>query len=292
MNQNEWPLLQSINTLGRWLEVSRLQLNEMSDSPALETQMIAAHVLGKPRAWVLAHPEEIVSDPTLKIMNALLNSLKTGQPLAYLTGEREFYGRSFIIRPGVLVPRPETELLVDTAILWLKAHPERRKAVDVGCGSGCIAVTLAAEIGDLLIDAVDIEALAIKITVNNSQRHSVTDRVNPLLTDLLPTTNDLYHLICANLPYIPSNTLVNLPVSRFEPVLALDGGLEGLRLIERLLELAVTRLHPGGLILLEIEASQGDSAPLLARRYFPRADVQLHHDLAGLPRLVAIQNNL
>lgn len=291
MNQNEWQLLQPNNTLGHWLDVSLRKFDGRSGVPLLETQLIAAHVLGKSRAWVLAHPEEILTKSALNSMELLLDSLIAGEPLAYLTGEREFYGRSFIIRPGILVPRPETELLVENAILWLKEHPNKRNAVDAGCGSGCIAVSLAAEIKDLRIDAVDIDRLAVEITAENSHRHAVASRVSPVLADLLPRTEIFYDLICANLPYIPTDTLAQLPVSRFEPTLALDGGLDGLRLIERLLKLAILRLKPGGLILLEIEASQGDSALRMARRFFPRADIRLLHDLADLPRLVAIHNN-
>ncbi len=218
-----------------------------------------------------------------------MRSVKEGYPFAYFTGEREFYGRMMDVRPGLLVPRPETELLVEQAIRWLTNHPERRSAVDVGCGTGCIAVTLAAEIPDLLIDASDVDALALQVTNLNVTKHKVQSQVAVFHGSLLAFGQRQYDLICANLPYIPSATVKDLPAARFEPVLALDGGLDGLRLIETLLHQAVGRLRSNGLILLEIEASQGKTAPDLAARYFPAATILLHRDLAGLPRLLSIQ---
>lgn len=290
MKLNDWPPLPKSSTLGEWLEQARSRMADCSDSPALEVQTLAAHVLKKTRAWLLAHPEQIITVSELAVLDSLLGGLQAGQPLAYLTAEREFFGRNFIVRPGLLVPRPETELLVETALDWLRKNPTRRDAVDVGCGTGCIGVTLAAEVSDLRVDAIDVELLAVETTRENADRFKVIERVSSFTGNLLSSTRNMYNLICANLPYIPSGTLPKLAVTRFEPQLALDGGPDGLRLIDTLLEQSVDRLHMGGLILLEIEASQGRSAPELARRHFPSADIQLRTDLAGLPRLVSIQN--
>ena len=159
-----------------------------------------------------------------------------GYPFAYITGVREFFGRTFEIRPGLLVPRPETELLVEFAIDWLRVRPAMRSAVDVGCGSGSIAVTLAAEIPDLHVEAIDIDPLAVQVTTLNAVKHGVSQRVHAFEGDLLSGVQPTFDLICANLPYIPSETVLNLPASRHEPVLALDGGPDGLRLIDTLLE--------------------------------------------------------
>ncbi|NMB55664.1 MAG: peptide chain release factor N(5)-glutamine methyltransferase [Leptolinea sp.] len=290
MKQNDWLPRLPNNTLGFWLETSRQKLGEISETPALEVQLIAAHVLDKPRAWLLAHPEEILSAAHLTRMDEMLAALAAGAPLAYLTGEREFFGLRFIIRPGLLVPRPETELLVETALDWLQRHPERRTAVDVGCGSGCIAVTLAARVTDLQIDALDIDPLAVETTIQNAGHYANGTRVIVFQSDLLTATRNTYDLICANLPYIPTEKLSDLPAARFEPYHALDGGRDGLYLIGRLLEQAVSRLRPQGLILLEIEATLGESILRLSRRYFPKAKIDLLPDLAGLPRLVCIQD--
>ncbi len=290
MKPNDWPPPPRIKTLGNWLDEAHCRMSACSDSPLLDAQSLAAHVLKKTRAWLLAHPEQIIPESDISVLNSLLDGLQAGQPLAYLTGEREFYGRVFIVHPGLLVPRPETELLIEISLDWLKKNPDRHFAVDAGCGTGCIAVTLAAENRDLNVDAIDVEPLAVETTRENAKRHEVMDRLNPIVGNLLLSTRKKYDLICANLPYIPSETLPSLAVTRFEPALALDGGPDGLRLIESLLEQAVDHLRPGGLITLEIEASQGESAPQLAHQYFPTSQIDLHPDLANLPRLVTIQN--
>jgi release factor glutamine methyltransferase len=290
MKPNGSPPLQTpIDHLGNWLKDASRRLESICDSPALEAQMTAAFVLGKPRSWILAHPETVITDGQLAQLDDILNKLADGYPFAYISGEREFYGRIFKVHPGLLVPRPETELLVETALDWLRAYPQKRSAVDVGCGTGCIAVTLAAEIPDLRIDAVDIDPLAVETTRHNTERLGTNGRVHAFSSDLLEGCTGSYDLICANLPYIPASTVDSLPAARHEPRLALDGGPDGLTLICRLLSQAVSRLHPGGRVLLEIEASQGQSAPELARQFYPAASISLKHDLAGQPRLVSIQ---
>jgi release factor glutamine methyltransferase len=289
MKPNGSPPQTSTDILGDWLRESGQRLGTVSDSPALEAQMAAGYALDKPRSWILAHPETRISADQLARLNEVVNLLADGCPFAYITGVREFYGREFEVRPGLLVPRPETELLVETAIAWLHAHSHRRLAVDVGCGTGCIAVTLAAEISDLLVEAVDCDPLAVEITRQNVEKLNVSNSVRVSQGDLLSDLPGPFDLFCANLPYIPTSTVENLPAARHEPRLALDGGPDGLRLVEQLLCQAVSRMLPGGLILLEIEASQGQSAVGLSRQYFPGAEITLHNDLAGLPRLVSIQ---
>lgn len=290
MKRNDSQQLHQNDLLGSWLIEASAQLKPVSDIPALESQMVASHILGKPQSWVIAHPEVVLGHSLIEKMNGVLRSLIDGCPFAYITGQREFYGRPMEVRPGLLVPRPETELLIEKALRWLENHPKRRSAVDVGCGTGCIAVTLAAEVVDLIVDAIDVDPLAIQLTNQNAANHNVQDQVATFTGYLLNPIQRQYDLICANLPYIPSDTVKDLPAARYEPVLALDGGTDGLRLVEPLLQQAVDKLRFGGLILLEIEASQGKTAPALAQQYFPDATVLLHHDLAGLPRIVSIQS--
>lgn len=289
MKPNDWLPLPPNSTTGAWLDHARRRLEQFCESPSLEAQMAAAFVLEKPRAHLLAHPEESLTDSQLDRLEVFLQKLVDGYPFAYLSGQREFYGRIFEVRPGLLVPRPETEMLAEMAITWLRAHPDRRRAVDVGCGTGCIAVTLAAEVDGVFVDALDIDPLAVEVTSRNAQALAPAGRVNCQVSDLLTGVNGCYDLICANLPYIPSSTVDQLPAARHEPHLALDGGTDGLRLIEKLLDQACARVNSGGLILLEIEASQGASAPNLAQKFFPEAEVTLNVDLAGLSRLVSIQ---
>jgi release factor glutamine methyltransferase len=279
------------NNAGAWLADARARLLPVSEEPALEAQVLLAHVLDKPRAWVIAHPEAALLIDQYSCLCLLLERRLNGEPLPYLLGDWEFFGLRFKVTPDVLIPRPETELLVEKALAWLKAHPLRRLAVDAGTGSGCIAVSLAHWIADLHIVAVDISRPALRVAQENITDHHVQGRVFPVQTSLLNGLHwGKFDLVCANLPYIPSSTLAELEVSRHEPHLALDGGPEGTNYIYALLEDGPVWLAPGGLVLLEIEAGQGDRVTRFARQCFPAADIQLFHDLSGNPRLVQVED--
>ncbi len=276
-------------------------------TPSLDAQVLLAHLTGHPRAWLLAHPSATLTPPAIQNLEASLQKLEAGLPLPYLLGEWEFFGLKFNITPDVLIPRPETELLVETALAWLNHSPlpagrgtsgKGVYAVDVGTGSGCIAISLAVHCPQLHLLATDLSPAALEVARHNAQKHGVADRITFLEADLLdfpspPSSLRLYpssfSLITANLPYIPTATLHTLDVYGREPTLALDGGPDGLTLIRRLLTQAVTHLAPGGLMLLEIEATQGQLASTLARHHFPDAHIQIHPDLAGHNRLLSIQ---
>lgn len=278
------------NSGSDWLVESRKRLEPLSPDAWLEAQLLLAHVLHKSRTWVLTHPEVLLDNEEKAQLTGLLNQRATGVPLPYLLGHWEFYGLEFIVSPQVLIPRPETELLVEQALGWLKKHPSQRTAADVGTGSGCIAVCLAKETPDLRLVATDQSEPALQIAIENAARHGVADRIHFMRTNLLDGIAGPLDLVVANLPYIPSATLEELLVAKFEPISALDGGPQGLSLIEGLLNDARRWWTPGGVILLEIEAGQGESAPALARKLLPEADISLLPDLAGLPRIVKIEN--
>lgn len=267
----------------------RSRLERQSETAALDAQVLLAHLLGKPRAWVIAHPEMILTPTQSSDLEKALARLEQGEPLPYVLGHWEFYGLDFWVSPAVLIPRPETELLVERAIAWLRQQPQRRLAVDVGTGAGCIAVSLAAHLPGLHLLACDISLEALEVAQKNIHRHGLQQRVACLQTDLLPPASRRFDLICANLPYIPGGALPSLRVARWEPSLALDGGPDGLALARRLLRRAPAALASGGLALLEIEATQGAVALELARSAFAQADVTLIHDLAGHDRLICIQ---
>jgi len=267
----------------------RSRLDRQSESAALDAQVLLAHITGKPRAWVLAHPEQTLTKEETESLEAALAHLEQGTPLPYVLGHWEFYGLDFWVTSATLIPRPETELLVERALEWLLLQPKRRLAVDVGTGTGCIAVALAAHIPDLYLLACDISPQALRVAQKNVHRHGVQARVSCLQADLLPPAMKPFDLICANLPYIPSATLKSLDVGRWEPGLALDGGPDGLDLVRRLLFAAPAALAPGGRMLLEIEATQGAAALELARLAFPQAEAALIQDLAGRDRLICIQ---
>ncbi|MFC1996080.1 peptide chain release factor N(5)-glutamine methyltransferase [Chloroflexota bacterium] len=289
MTINDWSLKTGEPRVGEVISKLKSQLSNRSESPSLDSQVLVAHICGQNRAWVLAHPEAILTPRQQETLGAMVSLLEAGKPLPYVLGRWEFYGLDFRINTEVLIPRPETELMVEQAIKWLQAHPKRRTAADIGTGSGCIAVSLAVHITDLHVTGTDIARTALEVASANAEKHNVTARVKFLHADMLPTNLPNCDLICANLPYIPTRTLEGLDVYGREPTLALDGGPDGLSLIRRLLPQAFRVLSSKGLLLLEIEATQGKTGVNLAREYFPEAQVDLLPDLAGRNRLIRIE---
>jgi len=279
------------NSSGYWLTQARRRLEPSTPDAGLEVQLLLAHILEKTRTWVLAHPEIILNKNELEQLNLLLEKRSSGIPLPYILGHWEFYGLDFILTPDVLIPRPETELLVEQALAWLKNQPTQRRVADVGTGSGCIAISLAKNQPDIRLLATDLSQAALDVARKNASRHGVVDRIEWKKTNLLDDYPDKLDLVVANLPYIPSATLDNLPVSNYEPRRALDGGPDGLRFINELLRNGKRWWASGGAILLEIEAGQGESAPRLAHELLPEAMITLLPDLAGLPRILKIENS-
>lgn len=251
--------------------------------------MLLALVLGKPREWVISHYEHELNEDQLKIANQFLDRLVNGEPLAYITGKKAFFGMDFLVSPDVLIPRPETELLVEEAIQWLLENPAKRSAIDAGTGSGVIAISLADAIPDLHITAIDVSQAALDIALKNCLRFHHEDQITFLQNYLLDGVVEKTDLITANLPYIPSKTLDGLTDLRFEPRLALDGGEDGTKFIGELLEGAKSLLRPGGLLLLEIETTYSERVLQMAQIAFPDAKSVLLYDYANLPRIVKIQ---
>ncbi len=277
------------STVGVWLARLEQELLPFSETARLDAQVLLAHILNKNRSWVLAHAEVPLSETQERSLIQSLTALQQGTPLPYVIGHWEFFGLDFLLSPYTLIPRPETELLVEQALGWLRAHPGKRRAVDIGAGSGCIAVSLAVNIPDLQVTALDVSPQALEIARANARRHGVLGRVEFVLSDLLGGIEANFDLICANLPYIPTETLNDLPVSAYEPRLALDGGTDGLELIRRLLDQAPARLAETGLVLLEIEASQGPAARTLAHAAFPGAQIGILADLSHNDRVLRIE---
>jgi release factor glutamine methyltransferase len=271
------------------------RLSSTSDTPALDASVLLAQVIGKPRTWVLAHPEFTLPSAQHHKLNNLISRLENGEPLPYVLGHWEFFGLDLDVTADVLIPRPETELLVEKAIAWLRESPARRTVADVGTGSGAIAIAIAANIPDARILATDISGKALSVAKRNARKFNVDSRIEFVECDLLPSmpgsfvTHQQLDLVCANLPYIPTETLYTLPVYRHEPTLALDGGEDGLAVINRLLNLEPEWLAPHAMILLEIEATTGKQALELARNLFSEAEIYLHQDLAGNDRLLEIR---
>ena len=246
-----------------------------------------SHTLDKPKSWILAHGDYQLNEKETQKLESQFRKLLEGVPLPYILGEWGFYGRQFKVTPQVLIPRPETELLVDLAI---KIGKEKKIGtfIDVGTGSGIIAVTLASVFENATVYAVDISLPALKIAKENAQTHH-QDRIKFIQSNLLTPFIAEFDLICANLPYIPNQKLENLPVARWEPRLALAGGKDGLDLIEDLLVQAKSKLAKGRTILFEIESTLGKQSLNLARKIMHEADLHIHQDLSGKDRVLEIQ---
>lgn len=288
-------------------------------SQTLEMQVLLAHVTGRNRAWVLAHPEAALNAEQEQKFLALKTRYEAGEPLPYLLGHWEFYGLDFQVTPDVLIPRPETELLIETALAWVRERSPRGaglRFIDIGTGSGIIPVTLATLLPEAEISATDLSPAALAIARLNAERHAVAQRIAFFEADLFDirysevdtrksifenrAPNDEYRtsnlgyristfdLILSNPPYIPSETLHGLPIYGREPSLALDGGPDGLEIIRRLLAESQRRLAAGGALLVEIEYRQGPAAREIAREHFPGAEIQILPDLAGLDRLLSV----
>ena len=272
------------------------KLERVSETPRLDAQVLLADVLGVSRTHLLTHPEVVLTDREAGIVQEKVARLESGQAFPYVLGRWEFFGLEFIVNPAVLIPRPETELLVEKAISWLSENPDRRRLIDIGTGSGCIGISLAFNIPDLRVIAIDIARDALRVARTNRSKHHVNRRVDLLQADLftpLPLSTLPAHrhdLTCANLPYIPTSTLEGLPVAKKEPWIALHGGEDGLHPLRTLFKQAQRLISEGGMVLLEIGAEQGQAARNVATRSFPKAEVEVAQDYAGHDRLLVVMD--
>ncbi len=259
------------------------------DDAWLEAEVLLRHTLDLDRAHLYARLQEDLSSGDQAAFRSLLARRLAHEPTAYIVRQREFYGLDLETTPAALIPRPETELLVQEA-LARACHRERLLIVDVGTGNGAIAVALAVHLPQAVLVAIDLSREALSLAVRNARRHGVESRVSFLQADLLAPLAQPADLIVANLPYVRSADWEALPpeIREHEPRAALDGGPDGLREIERLLGQAPSCLRPGGSLLVEMGPPQAAPALALARRCFPGAAACILPDAAGLDRLLAI----
>lgn len=264
------------------------QLQSVSESASLDAQILLAEALGKNRAYVLAHGDDALTPEQQARFDGWIQRRAAGEPVAYILGRRAFYDREFAVAPGVLIPRPETELLLEAA-LEFAAHLPECAAADIGTGSGALAVTFAANQPGARVYAVDVSPQALEIARRNAAAHGVhvTFFEGDLLTPLIEHGIRI-NLLMANLPYIPRDELAALAVSQYEPYLALDGGPDGLDLIRRLLRDLRRICDPGALALLEIGADQGAAALALAHELAAPQQAEILRDYAGLDRIVRL----
>ncbi|HEU4327586.1 MAG TPA: peptide chain release factor N(5)-glutamine methyltransferase [Roseiflexaceae bacterium] len=274
-------------TVARALVWASSTLAGSSPSARLDAELLLAHTLGWSRARVLAEGRIALDAAQQARFAALVERRAALEPVAYLIGQREFYGLVFEVTPAVLVPRPETELLVERALELARTLPPDALIADIGAGSGAIAVALAVHLPQARISAVDLSPEALAVAGRNAARHGVAGRVRLLQGDLLGPLDAPVDLLVSNPPYTVLAE-IDEGVRRHEPHLALDGGPDGLDLYRRLLAAAPPLLRPGGAALLEIGATQAEAVSALARLHFPHARVTVEQDLAGRDRVITI----
>jgi release factor glutamine methyltransferase len=259
------------------------QLTPVSSSARLDAQLLLAEAIGRDRAYVLAYGEVIPTTAQTAQFKAWLARRAKGEPMAYIFGRRAFYDREFYVTADVLIPRPETEHLLEAGLAF--AGDRELVAVDVGTGSGAIAVSFKGNCPQATVYAVDVSPQALAVAQKNAGDLTITFLQGDLLTPLIENSIEV-DLLMANLPYIPHDEMLTLAVSHHEPHLALDGGEDGLILIRQLLKDAPKVCRAGACILLEHGAGQSESILQIGRDVFPDGEWDVIFDYAGHDRVV------
>jgi release factor glutamine methyltransferase len=300
-----------VATVGGLLEDALARLRSAgSESARLDAEVLLAFTLGTDRTALAAHPERPVDGATADHYDEAVRRRETGEPVAYIRGIKEFFGVAFAVDARALIPRPETERLVELAVAETLARlttgiagrgGEPVRIVDVGTGSGAVAIAVAVELRrrrvipgeDVTFIATDRSPDALGLARENAVGHAIADVITFIEADLLPPADpggSRFDIVLANLPYVRSDAIPTLPIAAsFEPVGALDGGPDGLVVIRRLLERLPDALAPDGVALLEIGADQGDAAPTAAAQVLPGWSATIETDLAGLPRVLRVE---
>lgn len=279
-----------------WRQASDKLASQGIEDATLEAELLLRHILKMRRAELYAHLADDITATQVLSLNQLLGRRLRHEPSAYIRRSREFYGLDFYVDGRVLIPRPETELLVELALELARSYfPSEVLIADIGTGSGAIAVALAVNLPQCIgatIYATDISPQALEVAEINCRRHGVADRVHRLCGDLLTPLPQPVDIIVTNLPYVPEADWEDLPpeISRYEPRLALAGGADGLDCIRRFLRQVPGYLRPGGSFLLEVGIGQGQAVLEMAQNIFPSASVEIIPDLAGIPRVVVAQS--
>jgi len=275
-----------------WLQQSevRLRTGPHPESSRMDAELLLLHLIGKNRAWLLAHLDDEFGGCKSIGYAQQIDSRMAGEPIQYITGECEFYGLPFRVNKDVLIPRPETEHLVEK-VIELATKFERPRIVDVGTGSGAIAVALAHKLSAARVIATDLSDAALNLARENAIRNGVADRVRLLEGDLLaPVTGEQFEFVISNPPYVADGDRETLAVEvrNYEPELALFAGPHGLDIYRRLIPLAYDAVVPGGYVLFEIGYGQaaGIAELFLAASF---SDVQFTKDLQGIDRVISAQ---
>jgi release factor glutamine methyltransferase len=270
-------------TAGEVLQAARARLAAASKHPRRDAELLLEHALGCDQTALMTHPERVLSAAELEQFERLVERRLASEPMQYLTGEQEFFGLRFEVSPAVLIPRPETEHLVE-AMLERFTREDAVRIVDVGTGSGAVAVTLAHALPHSRVTAVDLFPAALEVARRNAERHGVIHRLTLLTSDLLAGVDGAgFDAVVANPPYIAAGEELEPQVADYEPHSALYAGPTGLEIYERLIPQAARVLKPGGWLMLEIGYGQSAAVQNLMNGW---AGVTLVNDLQGIPRVV------
>ena len=262
-----------------------------TESPSLETQMMIAKVIEKDRLYIMLNLEEDIDESKVEIIKTMIDKRKSSYPLQYILGEREFWGMDFKVSEGVLIPRQDTEILIEETLKKLKdnKHKSNLKGFEIGVGSGIISITLLKEIETLTMIGVDINDKAIELTKANALKHEVSDRLCILNSNLFEKINkeNQFDFIISNPPYIETKVIDSLQedIKQHEPKLALDGGEDGLDFYRAIIEQSKSYIRPEGFIAFEIGYNQAEAVKkIFVENGYP--NVTIAKDLAGFDRVV------
>ena len=274
-------------------EASQILRDAGVPEPRREAGSLLSHVIVRDRTFLISHAEETVGDEDLARFQKAVARRASGEPLQYITGVQDFYGREFRVTPDVLIPRPETELLVEAA-LQILPREAAMLICDVGTGSGCIAVTLLCERTDARGIAVDVSEAALAVAEDNARRHGVSDRITFKISDCFASLDTAaFDVVVSNPPYVSADALAGLQreVRDHEPLVALSPGADGLGVIRRLLHDAPAFLKDNGYLMMEIGFDQGERVQQLIDEHYWRLH-EIRPDLQGIPRIVLVQKRV
>ncbi|MBU0637138.1 MAG: peptide chain release factor N(5)-glutamine methyltransferase [Patescibacteria group bacterium] len=293
------------------LAAAKLIINKFNN-PYFEIEILLSHILKKPREFILTHPEYKLNKKQISDFNFLIFKKLKNQPIAYLIKQKEFFDLKFFVNKDVLIPRPETELIVEETLKLATNSAQSITFIDIGTGSGCIVITLAkllnqkSKIKNQNLIGIDISKKALCIARKNAQMHNVSKNIKffhgnllkPIIQNIKHEIQNTKYIITANLPYLTLTQIKNSPSIKYEPKKALNGGKNGLKLYEKLfkqinnlIKNTKYKIQNTFFILCEIDPSQTIQIKQLVKKYLPKSKLQIKKDLAGLNRLAIINKN-
>lgn len=266
------------------------QISDISSTPLLDAELMAAKALGRDRLYVIIHMDDEMEEEMAERLQVMVEERKNGRPLQYITGHQEFMGLDFYVAEGVLIPRPDTEVLVEK-VIELANEFESPKILDIGCGSGAISVSLAKYVESSKVWSVDISKIALEIGRKNAASNEVADRIEFIESDLFQKIEGKgveFEIIVSNPPYIRRADIegLHVQVKEYEPTGALDGGIDGLDFYRKIVEQGREHLVSGGYMAFEVGHDQAADVALIMEHSSSFENISIYKDLPGIDRVV------